>query len=81
MFVFEKFEFEDLKIIGNVYSEKRYIYCLNVDPQSYLYDFVEQIEIAFVIDDKKKSISGGFSLVCGELKKLEMFGDIIEKFY
>lgn len=81
MFIFEKFEFEDLKIIGNVYSEKRYIYCLNVDPQSYLYDFVEQIEIAFVIDDKKKSISGGFSLVCGELKKLKFFDKIIEKFY
>ncbi len=81
MFIFEKFEFEDLKIIGNVYSEKRYIYCLNVDPQSYLYDFVEQIEIAFVIDDKKKSISGGFSLVCGELKKLKFFDEIIEKFY
>ncbi|RXY96687.1 hypothetical protein D8X55_02870 [Malacoplasma penetrans] len=81
LFLFEKFEFEDLKIIGNTLAEKRYIYCLNIDPQSYLYNFIEQIEIAFVIDEKKKNISGGFFLNSGQFLQLDSFDEIIEKFY
>lgn len=81
LFLFEKFEFEDLKIIGNTLAEKRYIYCLNIDSKSYLYNFIEQIEIAFVIDEKKRNISGGFFLNCGQFLQLDSFNEIIEKFY
>lgn len=80
-YVKEKNEFYDLKILGNVYSDKRYIYSIEIDPESYLYDFVEQIQIAFFIDEKNKTITGGFSLNLGQDKLLNSFDEIIRKMY
>ena len=81
LFVIEKHEFEDLKVIGDNFAEKRYIYCLDINRDSYLYNFIEQIELAFVIDEKKKNVSGGFSLNCGHFNQLDSFEKVIKKFY
>lgn len=80
-FIVESEEVYDLKIIGNSYSHKRYIYTIDIDPNSYLFDFIEQIQIAFFIDEKNKSITGGFSLNYGKEKPLKSFEEIIKKIY
>lgn len=81
IFVKERSEFYDLKVLGNIYSEKRYIYSLEIDKNNYLYDLVEQIQIAFYIDEKNKNITGGFSLNVGQEKILNSHEEIIEKMY
>lgn len=80
-YVKERNEQYDLKILGNPFSDKRYIYSIDVDKNSYLYDFVEQIQIAFFIDEKNKTITGGFSLNVGKEKLLNSFDKIIERMY
>lgn len=80
-YVKEKFEFYDLKIVGNKYTDKRYIYSIDIDKNSYIYDFIEQIQIAFFIDEKNKTITGGFSLNDGQDKLLNSFKEIVEKIY
>ncbi len=80
-YVKEKYEFYDLKILGNKYTNKRYIYSIDVDKNSYLYEIAEQIQVAFFIDEKNKTITGGFSLNIGRERLLNSFDEIVKKIY
>ena len=80
-YIIEKNEYHDLKILGNRLADKRYIYSIEVDKNSYMYDLVEQIQIAFFVDEKNKTITGGFSLNVGQEKLLNSHEEIIQKFY
>lgn len=80
-YIIEKNEYHDLKILGNRLADKRYIYSIEVDKNSCMYDLVEQIQIAFFVDEKNKTITGGFSLNVGQEKLLNSYEEIIQKFY
>lgn len=80
-YVKENNEFYDLKILGNPHTDKRYIYSIDIDKNNYLYDFVEQIQVAFYIDEKNQTITGGFSLNLGKDKVLNSFNEILERIY
>ena len=81
LYVEEKYEIYDLKIIGDVYSDRRFIYAIDINPSSYLFEFLEQIQIFFYLDEKKKLVSGAFSLNWGNDNKSNSDENAIEKVY
>ncbi|WP_027124056.1 MPN337 family protein [Mycoplasmoides pirum] len=62
IYVTEEKDYSDLKILGDKSSQKRYMFQININPNSYLFSYVDQIQIFFCIDDKNKIVSGAFSL-------------------
>ena len=62
LFIREKGSFSDLEIVGDVHEDRRFSYSINIEPESYLFDSVEQIQMAFYLDHETNRISGGFSL-------------------
>lgn len=80
-YVQEKFEIYDFKIIGDVQADRRFIYAIDIDPKSYLFEFLEQIQIFFYLDEKKKLVSGGFSLNWGNDNRPDSDENAIEKVY
>lgn len=81
VYVEEKNEIYDFKVIGNVQSERRYIYAIDVDKHSYLFKYVEQIQFSFYLDEKNKMVSGGVSWNWGNDNKPNDNEDVKEKVY
>lgn len=81
LFVEEKQELNDLKIIGDIHSERRYIYSVDVDKKCYLFKFVEQIQFSFYLDEKNNMISGGICWNWGNDNKISKDENYIEKIY
>lgn len=55
----EKFETPDLRILGDNWSETRYIYQCNIHPENSIFLLAEKLEIYFVINPKKNQIDCG----------------------
>ena len=62
MYVTENIDCADLKVLGDKMSQKRYIFKININPNSYLYMHAEEIQIIFYLDEKTKMLSGAFSV-------------------
>ena len=82
IYVAKKEEISDLKILGHNLAQKRYTYGIDIDPNSYLSDFVEQIQISYYLDKQNKMISGSFALNWGNnAKKNATFNEITRKIF
>ena len=65
LYIRTKGNFTDLEILGDVHEDRRFSYSINIEPESYLFSFVEQLQLAFYLDHETNRISGGFSLNWG----------------
>ncbi|WP_156940228.1 MPN337 family protein [Mycoplasmoides alvi] len=62
LYVAEDNENYDLKILGNKSFQKKYMFKIDINPNSYLSMYAESIEIVFCFDEKTKMVSGAFSV-------------------
>lgn len=81
LYVEEKIEIYDFKVIGNTQSDRRYIYAVDIDKDTYLFNYVEQIQFSFYLDEKNNMISGGVSWNWGNDNKPNSTENVIEKTY
>ncbi len=81
IYVEEKNEIYDFNVIGNVQKDRRYIYAIDIDKRSYLFNYVEQIQFSFYLDEKNKMVSGGVSWNWGNDNKPTNQEDVNEKVY
>lgn len=80
-FVFINQQKEELSNITNLQTHNRYFYYLNINPDCYLFQIFQKIEIAFYIDKKNQRITGGFSLDNSVQKLVKEFDLISKKIY
>lgn len=82
IFVTQNVENRDLKIIGDKFAQKRYIFKIYVNPKSYLSKYVDQFQITFYFDEKNQMISGALSLNHGlSHKEDENLESIFQKIF
>lgn len=81
IFVEIKNELHDFEIIGNLNKQRRHIYAIDVNKQSYLFNYVEQIQVTFYLDEKNKMISGGISWNWGNDNKPDSTENLVDKVY
>ena len=79
-FVEEKYESYDLKVIGDIHSDRRYIYAIDIDRSTYLFKYIEQIQFSFYLDENNKMLSGAVSWNWGNETKGDKY-DIFERIY
>lgn len=78
LYIKTKGNFSDLEILGDVHEDRRFSYSINIDPECYLFNFIEQLQLAFYLDHETNRISGGFSLNWGNSAHDLEFDDAIE---
>lgn len=72
----------DVKIVGDVNLDRRYEYGIDINPESYLYKYLTQIQLSFFLEDETKMLSGGFSLNKEFIYKQGMtFTEVISNIY
>lgn len=82
IFAVDKDKVNDLKILGDKTADKRYIFGIDINPESYLGNYVSEIQINFYFDEKNKMISGAASLNWSNREfNEENFSKIIEKVF
>lgn len=82
IFAVDKDKVNDLKILGDKTADKRYIFGIDINPESYLGKYVSEIQINFYFDEKNKMISGAASLNWSDKESdEENFSKIIEKVF
>ncbi|WP_027119967.1 MPN337 family protein [[Mycoplasma] testudinis] len=82
IYTIKKEEVNDLKILGDNVAQRRYTYGIDVNPESYLSDYVEQFQISFYLDERNKMVSGSMTLNWGNyLKNNANFNDVTKKVF
>lgn len=81
LYIRAKSNFSDLEILGDIHEDRRFSYSINIERDSYLFAFVEQIQLAFYLDHETNRISGGFSLNWGNTVHDLSFDDAVEEVF
>lgn len=50
----------DVQVVGDNFDRK-YDFAIDINPKSYLYNFISQLQLSFFLDEESQILSGGFS--------------------
>ena len=51
----------DIEVLGDTSLDRKYDFAIDINPNSYLYTYISQLQLSFFLDDESKLLSGGFS--------------------
>lgn len=51
----------DVEVLGDTSLDRKYDFAIDINPNSYLYTYISQLQLSFFLDDESKLLSGGFS--------------------
>lgn len=51
----------DIEVLGDTSLDRKYDFVIDINPNSYLYTYISQLQLSFFLDDESKLLSGGFS--------------------
>lgn len=80
-FIRIKSGFNDLEILGDKHEDFRFSYAINISRDNYLFPFIEQIQLAFFLDQETNRVSGGFSLNRGNEENNLDYEESVENVY
>ncbi len=52
---------KDIEVLGDTSLDRKYDFAIDINPNSYLYTYISQLQLSFFLDDESKLLSGGFS--------------------
>lgn len=82
LYIKEIMNYGDIQLVGDEYDDRRYNFSIEINPNIYLYKYIEEIQLSFFLDEDNKILSGGFSWNHKQIpKKIINFDEAIDKVY
>lgn len=72
----------DIEVLGDTSLDRKYDFAIDINPNSYLYTYISQLQLSFFLDDESKLLSGGFSFnkVFNDTNEID-FLECVDKIY
>lgn len=82
LYIREISNYGDIQLVGNQYDDRRYNFSIEINEDSYMNQYVEEIQLSFNLDSDNKILSGGFSINSKQINKETIsFEETINQIY